>query len=314
MILEYDESLMIVASIGYAISLFITIVLYKIFGHKDLKTRRIPLFILTMIILLFEIIKQIKNIIPGLNPATLDFKDYGLSFNGYALPFHLCSFFIFFPILALVTKGKVRDFFENITLVWAVAISAFTVLYPQSVYGDQVREFYNGGNFLHSILFHQSAVLYLMLVIALRPYDIGLKKSWYVPIGFLVYGVIAIPMAFIFNANYCSILSCDFFPILDTLRVNYGYFVYLPILMIIGMIFGTILYLASVGVMCLRKKIKSELGFFIGFCITCVLLIPVAFIYRALGGSNMTYIYVLLAEIILPSLISITVLKLIKKH
>ena len=314
MILEYEESVMIIGTIGYAISLLITLLLYKFLGHKDLKVRKIPIFILTMIILLFEIIKQIKNVIPGLNPYTMNFNNDGVSFQGYALPFHLCSFFIFFPVLSFITKGKVKDFFENMTLVWAIAITVFTVFYPQSIYGDQVREFYNGGVFSHSIFFHQSAILYLMLIIALRPYEIGIKKIWYVAVGFILYGAIAIPMAFIFKANYCSILSCDFFPVLDTIRVNYGYPVYLPILLLIGIVFGSILYLIALGVKELRKVASSELGFFIGFSITAIILIPVAFIYKSLGASSMTYIYVLMIEFIIPSFISIIIDRIIKKN
>ena len=313
MILEYDESLTIVASIGYAISLLITLVLYKFLGHKDLKTRRLPLIVLTFIILLFEILKQIKNLIPGQNAYLMTFKNDGSQFSGYALPFHLCSFFIFFPVLALVTKGKAKDFFENMTLVWAVSITAFTVLYPQSVYGDQVRSFYRGEEFQHSIFFHQSAVLYLMLACALKPFDISIKKIWYVPLGFLLYAAIAVPMAFIFDANYCSILSCDFFPIIDTIRVKYGYFVYLPILLMLGFAFGCIMYLIALFVKKMKELINCENGFFIGLIVTTLLLTPIAFLYVKLNGDNMKYIYVLLLELIVPSAISILAFKLSKK-
>ena len=63
--------------------------------NKSDKIRNIPLIIIAVIILVLEVIKQVRAIVTG--------------YSGWTIPLHFCSFFMVWFPLAQFTTGKVKQ-------------------------------------------------------------------------------------------------------------------------------------------------------------------------------------------------------------
>ena len=313
----YTEAYTIVSAIGYSIIGAIAIVIDLLFKDKDLKTRKMVLNVLTGVLLFLELLKQIQNIIPGFEYGSLWFwKKEGATFTAYALPFHLCSFFIFWPLAAFFTKGKVQDFFEKLTGTWAALIFLSTVLYPEVIYGDALTSLYNGGPLTHTVVFHLLVCLYFLIVMALRPFKFELKKAWIPAVGILIYGLVAAPFAFIFKTNYCSIYEPHSFGFTIAVFEKFGYGLYLPLIALLGCSAATIIYLIIIGMNKIIDLLRCPKGLLFGFSTLVVLLIPSGFIFKACMGNNwnnMAFIFILLAMLILTCSIAILLVKYVFK-
>ena len=88
----YEHFITLVPSI--IVMILVTFLLSILIGKKDIKIRRIPLMIISILIVILEIIKQVKSLIDG--------------YNLYYIPLHFCSLFIFMLPLMAFYRGKKR--------------------------------------------------------------------------------------------------------------------------------------------------------------------------------------------------------------
>lgn len=324
--LVYTEAFAITSAIGYTIVGLIAWVICFHLKDKDIKIKKHVLNMLTGLILLLELLKQIQNIIPDVDYGSLWFvKGSGNEFSLYALPFHLCSFFIFWPLAAFFTKGKVKDFFENLTAVWAALIFFSVFFYSDVIYGGSLRSLYDGNPLEHTTLFHLLVCLYFLIMIGLKPFTLSLKKVWYAPVGITIYGAVAGLATLIFSAftapenmpNYCSIYEPHSFGFTVEIFEKFGYGLYLPVLLLIGCAAGTVFYLVTFSLYKLIELINRRKGMYIGFGITIILIVPLALILRETMHDNwndMLFLPLLLVLILVPSAITICILKIRKAN
>ncbi len=93
----------------------------------------------------------------------------------YSIPLHVCSFFVFFPILAscLKQEGKLSKVFWALSVNSAVIVSIAMLVAPEIIIGLQAEGVLKAtGTYLdyHSVIHHTLIVLYAFLAIFFKPW------------------------------------------------------------------------------------------------------------------------------------------------
>ena len=188
------------------VMLVIAVVLRLTLGKKDRKIRMIPFQILACVLVLLEIGKQALSLYEG--------------YDLYHLPFHFCSILIFLPVIMAFYRGKHEKTISCITTAVLAAVFILTAAYPDLIYSAQaVKEFTTNFFSVHTVAFHNVAMLLFVLVPALdlhEPEAKGEPKKVFLFI--LCYCVIAATMAHLLKTNYNNFYTCNIAP-LETVRL-----------------------------------------------------------------------------------------------
>jgi len=297
----YTKEQQIVLTIAYSIILFISSLTYLIFKNKSYKSKRIPIYVISITLLVLEIFKQIKNAI-GYSEAYFFTFIYGLkdNFDLFSLPFHFCSFFIFFAFLSFVFRNnkKIGLFFENMTFIWSSIITFLIILSPELIYSFNINKlYYDGFQYLgHNLIFHWLVLLYFIISFKLKIYNLDLRKIYQVPICVLIYGSVVIPMAYILNENYCQVLYNGVFTMFDSIYQTSNV-LYDSVLLIIGIVLMMAFYILIYFIDKLRKinvdnNINKNINYLDFIVVLLVLLLSALTDYYVLGKYYGFYIFV----------------------
>ena len=182
--------------------------LRAVLKNKDAGIRLIPVQVLTCILILLEIGKQVVS--------------FNRGYDLYHIPLHFCSLFIFMLPAMAFYRGKGANTVAGITSALCTAVFALMMIYPNLIYSAGNIENFFGDNFLdfHTVAFHNIVVLEFVLVIMLNlhtPAPRGESKAvvWFM-VGFCV---VAASMAQILETNYANFYSCNI-PVFETLRIS----------------------------------------------------------------------------------------------
>lgn len=189
------------------VMLIITLILRLTIGNKSHRVRMIPFQILTAVIVLLEIGKQVMSLRAG--------------YDLYHLPFHFCSLFIFMlPAMAL-WRGKHQQTVYAITAAICTATTLLMLIYPALIYSDgNVREFFTDFFSFHTVAFHNIVVLQCMLIIGLRLHEPeGKRESKAVVLFIICFCVVSATMAQVLKTNFNNFYSCNV-PPLEALRLQ----------------------------------------------------------------------------------------------
>ena len=149
-----------------AVMVLAAVILRFAIGKKAHNIRMIPFRILTAILILLEIGKQVQSL--------------RLGYDLYHLPFHFCSLFIFMlPSMAL-WRGKHSQTVYGITAALCTATALLTLIYPNLIYSAwDVNHFYDNYFAFHTVAFHNIVIFQCILIIALYLHEPAEKgESW----------------------------------------------------------------------------------------------------------------------------------------
>ena len=186
---------------------------YKL-KDKDEKIKRIPLQVVTIILLLLELWKQIRGIIVG--------------YDLYWIPLHFCSLFIFTLPFAAFYNGKHKEGMKVLAGVVSGCLFAFMAVYPNIVYGDgAIVSGFNyvigkGSDFssFHSVLYHGIALFSFFLFVFQDLCEFKLKRDLLVIVTFfLAYCVIVGTISQVIKTNFNNFYHSNA-PFLEDLRLN----------------------------------------------------------------------------------------------
>ncbi len=176
-------------------------VLRKVLGGKSRRIRLIPFQILTCVILVLEVFKQV------------------LSFEGgydlYHIPLHYCSLAIFtMPLLAFY-NGKHASILHAITAGVCSAIFLLTAIYPDLIYGGHCIDGYFTSFWdFHTVTFHNVVMLAFLLIPVLDICAEAPKNGWKIVGLFIIgYSAVAAPMAQLLQTNYNNFYQCNIAPL-----------------------------------------------------------------------------------------------------
>ena len=208
--------------ISMVIMLILTFISYFLV-KKNSKYRNLPLKIISIIVVMMEVRKQIRN--------------FEVGFGYWDLPLHYCSLFVFFFPLAQFGNEKIKAYFKPVALSCAITVSFGVYIAPHAIIGNACDNILESFGDLHTFMFHHLVILYSLVSIVLIDY--APKKNDYKKIGLVmfIYGIIAIIASNVLDTNYCNFLysSLDF---LDEMRLEYGQILY-TLFIFIAIILGT---------------------------------------------------------------------------
>ena len=173
----------------------LAIIIGKCLKNASEKVRMIPIHIITFLLVMLEVIKQVKSIIIG-----YDFSH---------LPLHYCSLFAILYLLISFSRGNLRNSFRILAMVSGLTLLLVMMVMPDIVYSEAcIKGMFNDYFCFHTVVFHCLALFGMFLLIFLRFFRIDFKK-----------GLIC---TVIFYTGYCIIAAS----MSNLLKVNYNHFYY----------------------------------------------------------------------------------------
>lgn len=217
---DWSSSEKIVLPIAFVINVLIATLICLLTKNKSKKIKRIPLTIITILVIILEIAKQIYFI----------FTKY----NVYALPLHFCSLFIYFYIIAnFIKKGE--HFGDVMTLSYSIVVIIAIICNPSNVIGESCDNIFQSFPVFHSFFYHFLMILYFSILLASNLIETSKKDFLYICFGIIGYAIIAVPLAYILNANFCNILYSNY-SFLESIRTSCGQFFYTIAILFAGML------------------------------------------------------------------------------
>lgn len=177
-----------------------------IFMNKCKKSiRYIPLQVIAVVLLILEVMKQIKSV------------DANGVYNLYSLPFHYCSLFLFLLPIHSFYHGKYSRFTDAAAFGCLASLMLDMLLMPAVIYGEgnilNYPKFFGNYDYFmdfHTVTFHNLVVLYFMLTIAYKLYEFNTKRDMAVMGVFLaVYVVIAATLSYTLKVNFHNLYQCN---------------------------------------------------------------------------------------------------------
>ena len=216
----------------------LTFIAVKLIGKRTERVRRIPLQIIAVTILVLEVLKQINS-----------FGEDG-TYNMYSLPFHYCSLFLYLLPLDSFYHGKFKPFISAANFACLASLALDMILMPAVIYpAYQILDYTKNFANFHTVTFHNLVVLYFMLTVALKLYDLNTKRDIKIMTVFLaVYVAIAAVLSYTLKVNFHNLYSCNIL-FIENARVAminaigvFGIIIYVSLLFILTILFGYLAY------------------------------------------------------------------------
>lgn len=189
------------------VMILVAMVLRHFLKDKPLRVRMIPIQILTVLLVLAEIGKQVLSFARG--------------YDLYHIPLHFCSLFIFMLPLMAFYRGVHQEKVFAITSTLCMSMTLLLLIYPSLIYSaGNIRDFFHGYFDFHTVFFHNIVLFVAILIVTLCPHTGKSKGLWRPALVFtLVYCIIAAVMAQVLQVNFNNFYSCNV-PPLEDLRIS----------------------------------------------------------------------------------------------
>lgn len=231
----------IIVPVGLVIIILLSIIINFCLRNKSDKIKRIPLFIITIIVLILEIIKQIYSIVVG--------------YNLWKLPLHFCSIFLFVFSFASFGKGTLRKIGDVISLSGGFAVLVAFLVSPRNIIGNACDNVFASFDTFHTFTYHFLVFFYFFILIGSNLVQAKFSDLKYVVTAVLGYAIIAIVAGYTLNVNFCSVLH-NSYSFLEAIRLSCGPRIYLICLVIFGICALSLTYLPNILITYIRKKKK----------------------------------------------------------
>lgn len=241
---NYGKNEIIVMMLMLLALIAITFVLWFFLHKKERKIRNIPLIVITSIMLVLEVVKQIVN----LCEPTYDLN---------AIPMHFCSLFLYFFPLAVFCRGKVQNFGLTMSLVCGAWLFVIFYWNPDPVIGMSPTHIFENFSNFHTFVYHHLAVLFLLVSLSLNMYNISKWSFFHTVVGISIYAAIAIPLSYGLGVNFCNLLYSNI-PFMESLRTNAGNVVYLICMWCLGVSGGSFVCGAYLGIQSMVKHQNAK--------------------------------------------------------
>ena len=187
----------------------ISVVLRGVLGKADRRFRIIPLQVISVLLVLLEIGKQIVS-----------FR-HTSGYDLYSIPLHFCSLYLFCLPLMSFYKGKNREIVTAVVSTMCVGLVLFMVIYPNLIFPPvDVENFFRSYMSFHTIVFHNLVLLATALIFVLDLSFPAVKgeKRW-LAVAMVVFSAAAGSMSQILKTNFANFYSCNI-PPLEAIRLQ----------------------------------------------------------------------------------------------
>lgn len=185
---------------AFVMALF-ALLLRRLIGKKDDRVRNLPFRIITVVLVLLEILKQIRDLSSG-------------TYSFWSLPLHFSSLGLYLFPFAHFGKGRAVPFFRSAAGTVTAMSSIGTFLFPMTIFGNSAAAYFRDFGAFHTITYHYALILYAFLFLALRIEAPERKKDLKALfLTLAAFCLVAAPAANLLGVNFTSFLSCDFPPV-----------------------------------------------------------------------------------------------------
>ena len=220
-----------------AVFIILAIVGKKTLGKCPRRLQYIPFQVISVALLVLEVIKQIKSFDGG-------------SYNLYSLPLHYCSLFLYVLPFHAFYRGKHSRFVNAVAFGCLASLTLDMILMPEIIYSSwDIKNFFSDFFCFHTVTFHNLVILYFILTVAFRAYELRTKHDLKVMGIFLaVYVAIAATFSYTLKVNYHSLYRCNI-GFLEGVRANMveklgalGSVIYVSIMFVLTILFAYAAY------------------------------------------------------------------------
>lgn len=242
-------------TITILVFLGISILAAKTLGKCKTQIKYIPLQIITVILLVLEVMKQINAAKSG-------------TYDLYALPFHYCSLFLYLLPLHSFYHGKYSHVTDTAAFACLASLFFDMLVMPENIYSSScILDLFGSFSNFHTVVFHNLVLLYFMLTIALRLYKIDTKHDMKVMTVFLaIYVIIAATLSYTLKVNFHNLYRCNIgfiedvrLAVVDAIGV-FGTILYVVLLFILTILFAYAAYFLTRLIIKVIDKISEKLG------------------------------------------------------
>lgn len=198
--------------------------------NKSEKIRSIPLIVIAAVLLILEVIKQLRALILG-------------TYSGWTIPLHFCSFFMVWFPLAQFTTGKVKQVGTACSFATSIMMTCLFYIAPRGIIGSSSEHVFASFGDFHTFVYHHLVILYLCCILALRLYKPQKSDFLWASILFSGWAILACTMAHILNVNFTNALYASNIPFMETFRINFGQVIYTLVMYLFGIgLFNLVLF------------------------------------------------------------------------
>ena len=170
-------------------------------GKKSYKIRMIPLQVVTVILLLLEVGKQIVSFSRG--------------YDLYHIPLHFCSLLLYTLPPMVFYNGKYADKVRTLGTASCCAIFWLTAIYPDLIYSaGNIQNFFVSYLDFHTVAFHNLAMLAFLMILFLdlhTPAKMGEHRL--IIVYLTAFCVLAAIVSQFLQTNYAGFYQCNVAPI-----------------------------------------------------------------------------------------------------
>ena len=213
----------------YLFIVLISYFIYLITKNKSKKVRTIPFVVITVVLLIMEVAKQIYSIVNG--------------YDLYYIPLQICSLFLFCFPLAVFARGRVSKWGWCMCLCLGCSLAFAQLFLSQILTRDYIFKLFTaqGTPFhYHTVFYHHLVVLFFVLMLFLKPYKPDKRDIIPTIILYAGFMIISCIAANVLHTNYSGYINYGA-AIFDYFK-KYGQFVF----NIVGFTLNTLEYLLGI--------------------------------------------------------------------
>ena len=206
----------------------------KLQNQRD-SIKLIPIHIISCILIILEIIKQIKTIQSG----------YTLNM----LPLYFCSLFLFLFPLASLCKNKLKNTIRKLLLLSGAMVTGVMLIAPNIIYrSGALLDMFEDFTCFHTVVYHNLVVLGTCLMLTLNLVNFDKPQYKLIFIFYFTGCFITAIFATILNENYNNFVTSGI-PFVETARqwlvssIGFaGQIIYISFIITMTISFGYIMY------------------------------------------------------------------------
>lgn len=179
---------------------------FFLLGKKSLKIRILPIQIISGILIILELGKQIISFQNG--------------YDLYHIPLHYCSLFLFVLPLMAFYSGKHKQVVYGMAAGICASLFLLMLIYPSLIYsGSDIDDFFKRYMAMHTVAFHNLVMLAFLLIVALKVHTPQKGERKAIVLFMCGFCAISGTMAQVLKTNYANFYSCNI-PPLENLRLQ----------------------------------------------------------------------------------------------
>ena len=228
---EWSVNDAIVLLIALVVIVVVTILLAYILRGRSEKVKKIPLYVISGLIIILEIVRQVNYIVAG----------YDLN----VIPLHFFNLVLFAFPLMLFSKGKLKSLGNAMTIVVVTMCAICLYLTPGKVLGSEATStmFTNFDSF-YIVLYYQLSILFLSLSFVLQLLDFDISTIVYFWLSFLIYSAFILVLSYWLEVAFINPLEY-LVPVLEDFRLKFGMILYSTVMFLLTCGIGGILFMVE---------------------------------------------------------------------